>query len=64
MSLTPKEEAIHLEVKALKEFKPIKLHIDQETRYIYNKACEEFFDSWSTDILDIIDKYLTAKRKE
>lgn len=64
MSLTPKEEAIHLEVKALKEFKPVNLHIDQETKYIYNKACEEFFDSWTSEILDIIDQYLTAKTNQ
>ena len=64
MALTPKEEAIHLEVKALKAFKPINLHIDQETKYIYNKACEEFFDSWSKEILDILDTYLTHKAKE
>lgn len=62
MSLTPKEEAIHLEVKALKEFKPNNL--DQETKYIYHKACEEFFDSWTREILDILDTHLTLKSKE
>lgn len=60
MSLTPKEQAIHLEAKALIEFK----HSDQESKYIYNKACEEFFDSWTRDILDIIDQYLTAKSNQ
>lgn len=60
MALTPKEEAIHLEVKALLEFKPD----NQEAKYIYTRACEEFFDSWSKDILDILDKYLTAKSKQ
>ena len=60
MSLTPKEEAIHLEVRALKEFKPT----DQEAKYIYNKACEEFFDSWSKEILDMLDKHVTNKSKE
>lgn len=62
MSLTPKEEAIHLEVRALKEFKPT--NMDQETKYIYTKACEEFFDSWTKEILDILDTYLTHKAKE
>lgn len=59
MALTPKEEAIHLEVRALKEFKPT----DQEAKYIYTKACEEFFDSWTKEILDILDTHLTAKQK-
>lgn len=62
MPLTPKEEAIHLEVRALKEFKPTAM--DQETKYIYNKACEEFFDSWTREILDILDKHFTQKSKE
>lgn len=57
MALTPKEEAIHLEVKSLKYFKPT----DPEAKYIYNKACEEFFDSWTREILDILDAHLTAK---
>jgi hypothetical protein len=61
MSLTPKEEAIHLEVKALKEFKPS--NMDQESKYIYNKACEEFFDAWTKDILDMLDEHLTGKAK-
>lgn len=62
MSLTPKEEAIHLEVKALKEFKPA--HIDQEAKYIYNKACEEFFNSWTIEILEMLDRHLTERSKQ
>lgn len=61
MSLTPKEEAIHLEVRALREFKPTSM--DQEAKYIYSKACEEFFDSWTKEILDMLDKYLTERSK-
>ena len=61
MPLTPKEEAIHLEVKALKEFKPT--HMDQEAKYIYNKACEEFFDSWAREILEMLDTYLIERSK-
>lgn len=57
MPLTPKEEAIHLEVKALIEFKPS----DQESKYIYTKACEEFFDSWTREILSMLDQHLTQK---
>lgn len=61
MALTPKEEAIHLEVKALKELRPnLK---DQEAKYIYYKACEEFFDSWYKEILDILDSHLSNKQK-
>ena len=60
MSLTPKEEAIHIEVKALIDFKPS----DQESKYIYTKACEEFFDSWTAEILDMLDKHLSNKSKE
>lgn len=60
MSLTPREEAIHLEVKALREFKPT----DPEAKYIYTKACEEFFDSWTAEILDMLDQHLTNKSKE
>lgn len=60
MALTPKEEAIHLEVRALREFKPT----DQEAKYIYTKACEEFFDSWTREILDILDQHLAAKAKQ
>ena len=59
MPLTPKEEAIHLEVKALKEFKPT----NPESKYIYTRACEEFFDSWTKEILDILDKHLSEKGK-
>ena len=60
MTLSPKEEALHLEVKALKEFKPI----DKESMYIYAAALNMFFDRHTVDILNILDQHLQLKSKE
>lgn len=59
MKLSPKEEALHLEVKALKELKPT----DMESMYIYAAALNMFFDRHTKEILDILDQHLTAKQK-
>lgn len=62
MSLTPQEEAIHLEARALIELRP--LTKNHETKYIYERACEEFFNSWTKEVLDIVDKYLIERSKQ
>ena len=59
MKLSPKEEALHLEVKALKELKPA----DMESMYIYAAALNMFFDRHTKEILDMLDKYLTERSK-
>lgn len=58
MALTPKEEAMHLEVKALIELKPT----DAEALYIYNAALSMFFETNAKEILGILDKHLAAKQ--
>lgn len=57
--MTPKEEAMHLEVKALKEFKPV----DKESMYIYAAALNMFFDRHTNEILNILDEYLAERSK-
>ena len=59
MPLTPKEEAMHLEVRALRELKPK----DPESMYIYAAALSMFFDRHATEILDILDKHFKDKNK-
>lgn len=60
MSISPKEEAMHLEVKALIELKPT----DAEAMYIYNAAASMFFERHTREILDIIDKHLSEKARK
>lgn len=60
MPLTPKEEAMHLEVKALIELKPS----DAEAMYIYAAALNMFFDRHAKEILSILDQHLKLKSKE
>ena len=57
--MTPKEEAMHLEVKALLEFAPR----DAEAQRIYNDALEIFFSQHARDILVILDIYFMSQYK-
>ena len=60
MSLTPREEMLHLEVKALRLFTP---RCSDEV-YVYKQSLHHFIDYNYKDILDILailDQHLDAK---
>ena len=60
MPLTPKEEAMHLEVRALIELAPR----NEEEKYIHGLALTMFFETNAKEILSILDQYLKLKSKE
>lgn len=57
--LTDKEQAMHLEVKALLELKPS----DPESVYIWAAALNMFFDRHAKEILSILDTHFKQKSK-
>lgn len=59
MSLTPKEEAMRIEVRSLIELKPS----DPEAMYVYSLALTMFFEQYSKEILDILDLHFKHKMK-
>lgn len=60
MPLTPKEQAMHLEVKALIELQPR----DEESKYIHGLALTMFFETNAKEILSILDLHFKQKSKE
>ena len=60
MSLTPQEEAMHLEIKILLMFEA---KTDEE-KYIYKNALDTFFEQHTKYILTTLDQHLNAKAKQ